>query len=348
MTPNQSTVSGGDTRSSQNITPSRMNFNDSFQADQLMTHCCCERLAVDLKDIKEEITALKLERRPERENYQELHQLRVELAEKRNMIKNLVDERDSYKLALSLLMKEIASSNYSVPKSSDRSSTVQISDDESDAGFKVVKSKKKSKAQSQPQQQNRAQLKTNKKSFERSNESSRPKVTQQGDSRKHVMILGDSIIKHVEGWRIGRSTETKTSVKSFPGASVKDCYDYFKPAMNSKPDEVIIHIGTNDLKSKSARETAESVVDLAKWTESSFPTVKIRISESTCRNDQEELGHKVVEANKILKKFCSQHHWGLICHQDIDENCLNRSRLHLNKKGTGLIASNFIKYIISK
>ena len=76
-------------------------------------------------------------------------------------------------------------------------------------------------------------------------------------------------------------------------------------AMN--PDEIVIHIGTNGLKTKSARNTAEGIIDLAQWVESSLTATKISISEMTIRNDQEKLRNKVTETNKILKKFCNQH-----------------------------------------
>ena len=75
--------------------------------------------------------------------------------------------------------------------------------------------------------------------------------------------------------RISRSTKNRTSVKSFPGASVADCYDYFKPPLKNQPEEVIVHVGTNDLKTKSARETAEGIVDLVQWIGGLLPDVKL-------------------------------------------------------------------------
>ena len=186
---------------------------------------------------------------------------------------------------------------------------------------------------------------SNKPSKNSSSSSGSKSATDEEDNRKHVLILGDSIVKHFEGWRISRSTKTRSSVKSFPGATISDCYEYFKPTLNSNPDEIVIHIGTNDLKTKSARNTAEGIIDLAKWVESSLPATKISISELTLRNDQEELRNKVTETNKMLMKFCNQHDWLLINHLNIDESCLNRSKLHLNKKGTGRFSSNLIRYI---
>ena len=93
-------------------------------------------------------------------------------------------------------------------------------------------------------------------------------------------------------------TRTRTTIKSFPGASVADCYHYFKLPLDTKPDEVIIHVGTNDLKTNSARSTEDSIVDLASWTASERPTTKISISEDITRKDQDGLGCKVKEVNK--------------------------------------------------
>ena len=75
------------------------------------------------------------------------------------------------------------------------------------------------------------------------------------------MILGDSIIKHVEGWRIGRNSNSRAQVKYFPGTRVIDCYDFFNPPLKNNPDEVIIHVGTNDLK-----ECLQNTQRKALWT----------------------------------------------------------------------------------
>ena len=40
--------------------------------------------------------------------------------------------------------------------------------------------------------------------------------------------------------------------------------DYLKPNLELSPDNVILHIGTNDLKDKQPRQVAESIVDLGR------------------------------------------------------------------------------------
>ena len=45
--------------------------------------------------------------------------------------------------------------------------------------------------------------------------------------------------------------------------------DYLKPNLELSPDQVTLHVGTNDLKSNEPQQVAGSVVDLARQTENS-------------------------------------------------------------------------------
>ena len=38
--------------------------------------------------------------------------------------------------------------------------------------------------------------------------------------------------------------------ESFSGAKIRDMQDYVKPALPENPDQIIVHVGTNDLVSK--------------------------------------------------------------------------------------------------
>ena len=313
----------------------------SQASEQVEQRCCCGRVSKELLNIREEIQMLSagLSRKACTNDTDEIQQLRSTLSEKENAIRYLEEENKSYKLALMLLTKEIASTNSKIPATE----SGRNREENSDESVFVPVSKSKSEAQ---KQKKKKKMKKRKETQNKKHEDDHPSSDSQNDNKmKHVLILGDSMIKNVEGWRIGRSTKTRTQVKSFPGAFVSDCYDYFKPPLKCSPDEIVVHIGTNDLKTSSARNTAESIVDLAQWLETLLPFAKISLSELTCRDDFEGSKHKVAETNKILGKFCQQNKWNVISHLNIDESCLNRSRLHLNKKGTGLLSSNFIKSI---
>ena len=65
---------------------------------------------------------------------------------------------------------------------------------------------------------------------------------------KRVFILGDTIIKHINGYNISRQIENcRVYVKGFPGAKTECMKDYAQPTTRENPDHILIHIGTNGL-----------------------------------------------------------------------------------------------------
>ena len=89
-------------------------------------------------------------------------------------------------------------------------------------------------------------------------------------------VAGDSIIQHIHGWSISKSN--KVVVKSFPGATIEDMEDFVKPLLRKKPDNVVLHIGTNDLNTQEPRLTAEGIVNLALQIEGDAPETNLAIS----------------------------------------------------------------------
>ena len=81
-------------------------------------------------------------------------------------------------------------------------------------------------------------------------------------------MLGDSIVKHVQGWDIAKGIDNKRKVymRQFSGSKVDSMKDYMKPCIRENdPDHVIFHVGTNDFPSnKKAKCIAKSIVSLAK------------------------------------------------------------------------------------
>ncbi|KAM7437491.1 hypothetical protein ABFA07_012856 [Porites harrisoni] len=142
------------------------------------------------------------------------------------------------------------------------------------------------------------------------------------------------------------SSSAKVKISSFPGCSTQDMRDHIRPILRKNPDEIVLHVGTNSLRSStSARECAEEIVNLAHMI-SDESSAKLSISSLVSRADEEALGVKVSGVNKILRKFCNQNDWGYVDHSNISaDHDLNRSGLHLNAKGTARLASNFVKFL---
>ena len=86
-----------------------------------------------------------------------------------------------------------------------------------------------------------------------------------------TVIIGDSMIKRAQGWKISRKVGHRVVVREFPGATTSDMEHYLKPVLAKDPQRVILHVGTNDLKTNlrpNRNQIADSIVNLARMTES--------------------------------------------------------------------------------
>ncbi|KAM7430853.1 hypothetical protein ABFA07_018487 [Porites harrisoni] len=142
------------------------------------------------------------------------------------------------------------------------------------------------------------------------------------------------------------SKNSQVKIATFPGCTTQDMKDHIKPLLRRNPDEIIIHVGTNSLRSSNTpRECAVELIDLAEAV-SSESSAMISISGLINRSDDEALACKVPDVNKVLKECCKQKNWGFVDHSNISiTSHLNRSGLHLNKKGTTRLAQNFINHL---
>ena len=150
-------------------------------------------------------------------------------------------------------------------------------------------------------------------------------------------------MKNVQGWKL--STNVRSVVKAFPGAKVEGMFHYIKPTLNQQPDEIILHVGTNDVKHLTPRAIAERIVDLGNNIVSECPNTKVTISNLLCRSDDGLLNANVKEVNKVLNSFARQNQWKFLTHSNINNSHLNASGLHLNRNGSRILLSNFSRHI---
>ena len=155
-----------------------------------------------------------------------------------------------------------------------------------------------------------------------------------------TVILGDSIIQNLQGYKLGKETGNRVVVKSFRGATTHDMKSYIQPTIDNSPERICLHVGTNDLKSKKPGEVADAIVDLARKIKSSCDA-EVIISELTPRRDTYKDAAK--EVNKRLNHYCKQNQWKIIRHTNISEKVLNRGGLHLTKQGNEVLHKNFVK-----
>ena len=166
--------------------------------------------------------------------------------------------------------------------------------------------------------------------------------------KSNIYILRDSMVKHIEGWKLTKKTDKnhKIYVRSFPGAKVKCMKDYAKPCTRENdPDHTYIHVGTNELNSELLPERiAKSIVDLAKNIKSEKRSVSI--SGVVPRND--DLNNKASEVNKELSRMCKKEKLPFLEHSNINPRAhLNKSRIHLNRNGSEKLGKNFVDFAVN-
>jgi lysophospholipase L1-like esterase len=163
--------------------------------------------------------------------------------------------------------------------------------------------------------------------------------------KRKTVIVGDSIVKGLQQHKLARAAKQDVTVKCFPGSTVGDMSDYVKPILRRKPDNIILHVGTNDTSKRKATEIMNDIYRLCQEIKEAAPDVEIILSELTKREDNEKAKQTVNELNKLLENYCTATNLSLITHNNITNTSLNISHLHLNRYGSSIFARNIIKYL---
>ena len=67
-----------------------------------------------------------------------------------------------------------------------------------------------------------------------------------------VLIAGDSMISNVDQRTLNHRFNMR--VRSFPGATTDDMFDYLKPLLKKTPEKIILVTGTNDMNQKTLKK----------------------------------------------------------------------------------------------
>ena len=154
------------------------------------------------------------------------------------------------------------------------------------------------------------------------------------------------MVKELNGFELSKSIKHKYSVRvRFPPSVKTSCInDNVKPVIrNQEADHIILHTETNDLSSdKTPLQICNDIVNLAASIKNK--DIKVTISEIVERNDT--LNEKAILVNEYLSKICKTIGLTIIKHRNINPDFhLSQSKLHLNKKGNTIFASNFRRYL---
>ena len=150
-------------------------------------------------------------------------------------------------------------------------------------------------------------------------------------NKKKVIVAGDSKTKFLRSDELSTS-ERSVTVMKHPECSTEDVIGYIKPIARKKPDNILLHVGTNDLAKgintmKNIRKCVEAIREL-----DISENIQIGFSSILNRSDK-DFSKEIRELNVKLKKCCLDRGFIYVDNDNINESCLNNSKLHLSQKG---------------
>ena len=92
------------------------------------------------------------------------------------------------------------------------------------------------------------------------------------------------------------------NAKSLRAVAVSLTFD----RVSKKPEKVILHIGTNNLRKSDAKSVADGIVNLAQSIEQQCPDTEIIVSGIISRSDVISASSRVRETNELVKSVCNQ------------------------------------------
>ena len=114
---------------------------------------------------------------------------------------------------------------------------------------------------------------------------SHKEVQQQNTQRslKPIVIIGDSIIKHINPKKLSRRPVRKFTYPGKTCEEIAECIDSI--IVNDDPSQVIIHCGTNNLTTDQAEVCVDKIKNLVGKVKTKFPNSSIGVSSLTYRED---------------------------------------------------------------
>ena len=155
-----------------------------------------------------------------------------------------------------------------------------------------------------------------------------------------TLIAGDLILAGLREPKVSRSKRIK--VPYFPGGKTEDLRYHLTPCLEKEPDNIIIHIGTNDNPYKTEDFLYKELVNVKETIIKFHPNCKnLQKSSPIIRTDKKEANNILKKYNNILK----QEERNVIFHNKISASHLHRDGLPLNLNGTLILAGNLLSRI---
>jgi hypothetical protein len=153
------------------------------------------------------------------------------------------------------------------------------------------------------------------------------------------------MVKNIDYKKLERAARKKTVCHSYSRAKVVQIEEKIDEywSGNRQYEQIIIHVGTNDLVHKRPEKVAEEMETLIDRVKAH--TKKIAVSSVVKRYDNKVNASNISRYNNLLHDICINHKIAFINNDCIEQPLLNRSNLHLNKSGDRALGSAFCTYL---
>ena len=152
------------------------------------------------------------------------------------------------------------------------------------------------------------------------------------------LVMGSSLLNGVKEDLMG----PRFKVRAFPGAIIDDFYHYAIPLVKKKPSSIILMAGSNDAvnKNKSSQSILEELLKLKSFLQSKF-RCDVILSCPTHRFDDQ----KANPTFRNLRNNLSSMNIPVISNANITDMHIGKKGLHLNERGSGRLAMNYLSYM---
>ena len=179
----------------------------------------------------------------------------------------------------------------------------------------------------------------------RNNKTTNSELECKTEITQKTLLLGDSHVRRLDEKKI---LAKSIAAKGIGGIKSDQIISRHKQTINSelpKFDEVIIHIGSNDIsKGIPVKKIIDNVDTAGQRLQEVKPNIKITLSSIFLQGYDPPKNVNVVEANQALKRYCLTKGWDFIDHGNIAFKHLDGGGMHLTPEGNRLFARNLLAH----
>ena len=160
-------------------------------------------------------------------------------------------------------------------------------------------------------------------------------------SRKKLLyILSSSMLNQMDGGRLS-SNRVEVRVQCHGGCTIRCLYSHLPNVIASKPDHILLHIGSNDCTSKTSDEVLKELKSLLNHLKLLLPYTIVTLSLPLIRSDNPTAAAIQKNLNVKMRKLP----YPFLDNHNISYDHLGKKGLHLNDHGTRIMAKNIISLV---